>query len=179
MSDLGQGLTIGVSILALVVSCVSAAVAYLSYRAGGSRVSISAHQFEANRGEHWLRIRATNSGRSEVSIHGAWTNWLGASHTAMPIRLAAESSSVISFRGKLPPQQYFHDPLVVTIGLGNGRTLLKRIPLDERQLGQLAVLSDWEMEDLGVPGSSFADSAGNPAVSHEVSSAFDIDTDPI
>lgn len=128
---------IGISGLAMTISLIGVMISFASYRASGPRVDISGHQIDIRRDGHWLEISVTNSGRAEIDIDGAWASWLGASVTDTPMRLTGGTTVRLLFRGVFPPQGYTGGPLTVHIGLGNGRTLLKRITLTEVELGQI------------------------------------------
>lgn len=123
-----------VSLAALVVSIGSLSVAYMGYRSSGPRVVVTDHKLTARHGEFWLEVKVTNSGRSEIDIEGAWTEWLGAATTSLPFRLPAGSSKILLFQGKLPPVQYSRGSLTVRIGLGNAQTVLAAVRLSESDL---------------------------------------------
>ena len=121
------------SALALLVSLLSLLVAYAAHRSSGARVRVVHHQLVRAGEEYWLAARIANSGRSSVDIDGAWTNWLGASRTSLPTRLASGSGLNIVFRGSLPPARYESGPLMLTVGLGTGETLVARLALTEAE----------------------------------------------
>lgn len=131
-------LTLVISTGAAVVSLGSLVVSVLTYRASGPRVAISDYDIANRGGEWWLQIRVVNSGRSEVDVEAAWTNWLGATVSDLPHRMKGGSSKNLVFKGLLPPLQYGGNIITVQVGLGSGRNVLKQIRLNESQQGQLS-----------------------------------------
>jgi hypothetical protein len=131
-------LTLAISAGAAVVSIGSLVVSTLTYRASGPRVSVSDFDIENRDGEWWLQIRVINSGRSEVDVEAAWTNWLGPTASDLPHRMKGGSSKNLIFKGVLPPLQYGGNVITVQVGLGSGRNVLKQIRLNEFQQGQLS-----------------------------------------
>ncbi|MFC6081662.1 hypothetical protein [Sphaerisporangium aureirubrum] len=145
-------LPIAISGAALAVSCVSAFISYLSYRASGSRVEIQSHRWGYRGEERWLQIKLANQGRAEVAIEGAWANWLGSSVSNLPYQLKGGASHSLIFRGVLPPAQYARGPLVIQVGLGNGRTILKRINFKDNDLMPIkqanVITGEFEVEEV-------------------------------
>jgi hypothetical protein len=131
-------LTLAISLGAAVVSLGSLVVSVLTYRASGPRVTVGAYEIANRAREWWLQIKVVNSGRSEVDIEAAWTNWLGATVSDLPHRMKGGSSKNLIFRGVLPPLQYGGSVITVQIGLGSGRNILKQIRLNESEQGQLS-----------------------------------------
>jgi hypothetical protein len=126
---------IGVSSGSLVTSMLALTVVYANYRASGPRVNVVSHALQIQSSQDWLKIVLANAGRTDVDIEGAWSNWLGSSVTELPLRLASGSSCFLVFRGVVPPPRLANGPLTVSVGLGNGATLLRRITLTEAEQG--------------------------------------------
>ena len=136
-SDVDTGILVTnlLSAAAVVVSILSLAVSLAAHRAGGPRIVLTDTKLTNVRGEWWLEIRVANAGRGQVDLDGAWAGWLGATVTDLPVRLPAASSKVLIFRGRLPPSRYLGSSLTVQIGLGTGQVILKRVKLDEVEIG--------------------------------------------
>jgi hypothetical protein len=132
--DVGTWVSVSSSGVATVVSIAALWVSIVANRAAGPRVSVSSSYLTAIDSDWWLRIKVTNSGRSEIDIDGAWAGWLGQTLTELPARLLGGSSKILTFRGKLPPTQFLGSTLTVQIALGNGDTILRRVTLNENDV---------------------------------------------
>ncbi len=141
MGESAPWVAIGVSSLSFLVSLLALGINYLSYRASGARVRVSSHAIALREGVPWLQVRITNSGRAQIDIDSAWSSWFGSSLSTTPIPLAGGKTIYLIFRGTAPPAAHVRAPLTVSIVLGDGRTILKRIPLSESELGQISLAS--------------------------------------
>ncbi len=127
-------ISVGIASAALLVSLLAMLVAYANYRASGARIRITGHNLTIRNGEHWLQVRLVNSGRAEVDVEGAWTDRFGATSSTLPKRLAGGSSIVLLFRSP-PSRAPSSAALTVSVDLGDGRAVLKRLPLSESEQG--------------------------------------------
>src|SRR5262249_4590208 len=141
--------TVIISALALLVSVCAAMISFASHRASGPRISIINHKLSIRKGECWLEVRISNSGRSDVTIEDGWAGPLGHCHADLPKRLAAGSSEKMMFRGTLPPPQHSGGSLAVSVGLGNGQVIIRRIKLSEEQLALLDQSTSDSLLDVG------------------------------
>jgi len=129
-------LTEVISSLALSASVCSLVVSILTYKNAGPRVAVTSHTVIVRSGELWLEARLSNVGKGEIDVDGATCDLLGPTTTALPYRLKAASSHVLTFRSQVTPNLAWIGSVTLNVGLGNGRSLVQQLRLtDVEQAG--------------------------------------------
>lgn len=116
------------SVAALVVAAISLVIGFRAFRMSGRRITIDSPEFDADAGQHRLRICVRGIGNADVEIEDAWADLFGRTVTTLPSRLRAGSPlDLYFFTETLPPARYLGHQVEVRIGLGDGRVVCKRL----------------------------------------------------
>jgi hypothetical protein len=123
---------------ALLISLASLVVSILGYRSSGPRVSVASHAFSVRANELWLEVRLANAGAGEIDIDGATCDVLGPTVTTLPYRLKSGSSHLIQFRARLEPELTRIGSVTISVGLGNGQTLVTQVRIDDVEQAEIS-----------------------------------------